>query len=80
MTSGTQQLEDVIPKHLFNHPHCYDPRKYARWEKEVASIVLIEQGFNVLRWYSIEQDSFGPLIRGVEVKRNNIMQTFWYGY
>ncbi len=75
----TQQLEEVLPNELFNHPHCYDHREYGQWETFVAAKALDELGYEVMRWYTIEKDSFGPLIRGVDVKKANVRQTFWYG-
>ena len=41
-------------------------KSYRDWEKEIAKPAIERAGFTGVRFYSVEEDSFGPLIRGVE--------------
>jgi hypothetical protein len=77
--SDERNLGDLLPDALFNHPDCFSSCGYWRWEKEVAQPAIEAQGFEVIRWYSTDEDSFGPLVRAVDVRKDGVKQTFYYG-
>ena len=79
MTGEGNDLGVIIPDALFSHPHCYSSKHYSQWEKEIAEPFLIEKGYKVLKWYSTDEDSFGPLVRAVDTEKEGIKQTFFYG-
>ena len=67
---GTQSAEHEL--------YCH-PQLYQRWEKNIAQPLLIEQGFQVLKWTTGEYDSFGPLTRVCYAVRDNRVFQFVYG-
>lgn len=52
---------------------------YFRWERDVAKPYLEAQGYTDVRFYDIERDSFGPLIRGVSAQLNGRKHEWLYG-
>ena len=72
-------LGDLLPDEVFNHPDCFDSSRYWKWEDEIATPALREKGFEVGSWFSVEEDSFGPLIRAVRLKAESTWQTYYYG-
>ena len=57
----------------------YCGRDYWKWEEQIAQPRLEALGFTVNRWYTIDGDSFGPLVRGVNVVKDGDKQTLSYG-
>ncbi len=53
-----------------SHEGCFS-REYWRWEQQIATPRLQSLGFTVVRWWTEDGDSFGPLVRAVTVE--------WYG-
>jgi hypothetical protein len=74
----SDDLGTVLPADIFNHPDCFS-QLYWRWENEVAKPALEKQGYTDIRFYNIERDSFGPLIRGVAASKDGKQQEFFYG-
>lgn len=75
-----ENLLDIIGHSAANEPnYCAPDGEFYRWETDVASPLLKSLGYTILRWYSIERDSFGPLIRGVWVRKNNKDTLLSYG-
>lgn len=74
-----KDLSDILPDELFNHSDCFNSTYYARWEREVATPALVEAGYTDIRFYNVERDSFGPLIRGISTLKNGEQHTFYYG-
>lgn len=72
-------LETLLPPELFDHPDFCSSRYYWRWEDEVAAPKLRELGYEVKRWWSTDSDSFGPLVRAVELVKDGVSQTYYYG-
>lgn len=72
-------LSDLVPDDAFTHPDCFSSASYWRWEKEVAQPIIEEKGYRVIRWFSTDQDSFGPLVRAVEVEKDGEIKQFTYG-
>lgn len=89
MKSGLKFLHDVLPNITSNYadgycaqPSAHTPNQrkfYWDWEKDVATPALQALGFKVIRWYDGERDSFGPLSRVVELEKDGIKSTMWYG-
>lgn len=52
---------------------------YWKWEETIATPRLIELGYIVIRWWSPNYDSFGPLVRGVDVEKDGVKYTLTYG-
>lgn len=53
---------------------------YWDWEERVANVILKSKGYRVIRWWSPDKDSFGPLVRGVDViTPNGEKRTLTYG-
>lgn len=73
-----KDLSELVPDAAFEDPRCYS-RRYWEWEKEVATPHITAAGFTIVRWYSTEADSFGPLIRAVDVKKDDVLTTYFYG-
>lgn len=73
------ELADVLPAELFDHPDCFNSQTFARWEQEVATPALVSAGFIVGLWRSTDADSFGPLVRAVELTKDGITKTYYYG-
>lgn len=69
----------LVPEAAFEDPRCFDSHRYWEWEQEVATPHIIAAGFTIERWYSLEADSFGPLIRAVDVKKDDVLTTYFYG-
>lgn len=59
-----QDLFKILPAGFDMTDHCGE--SYWRWEERV-DVWLRNNGYTVDGWFSIESDSFGPLIRGVNV-------------
>jgi hypothetical protein len=74
-----KDLSELIGEEAFMHKDCFDSQRYALWEREVAEPLLRTQGYEVLRWWSEDEDSFGPLVRCVEVRRDGVTATYFYG-
>lgn len=74
-----KDLADILPDDLFNHPNCFDSRSYDLWERDIAKPALEASGFTVGRWWSEDEDSFGPLIRAVRLTKNGVTETYFYG-
>jgi hypothetical protein len=72
-------LTELIGEEPFNDPRCFDSQRYREWEREVAEPMLRARGYEVLRWWSSDEDSFGPLVRCVEVRRDGVSKTYYYG-
>lgn len=73
-----EDLLDVIgPATAKDNRFC--GTKYVEWEKEVAEPILKSFGYRILQWFNAETDSFGPLMRAVDVERDGTKQTFYYG-
>lgn len=82
MSDDALNLLDLFPEderdRLTGNPHfCgYD---YTRWEDEIATPALIALGYSVRQWWSADGDSFGPLVRAVEVVKDGVKKTYTYG-
>ena len=57
-------LEDVLPDSFGKKDYCGE--EYWKWE-ELVKQFLLNSGYKVGDFYTIERDSFGPLVRGVKV-------------
>lgn len=55
-------LHAVIGQECANHPD-YTSDYYWLWEQDVATPLLREKGWVVVRWCDGERDRFGPLTR-----------------
>lgn len=52
---------------------------YREWEQNVATPALRRKGFEVIRWYSDDEDSYGPLCRVAVCVKDGARATFFYG-
>lgn len=74
-----RDLSELVPDWLLNHSDFCHSRNYGRWENDVGEPHLVACGYKVLRWYSIDEDRFGPLVRAVDVEKNGKTETYFYG-
>lgn len=74
-----RDLFAVLPAELFEHKDCFDSHAYWRWEDDIATPALKARGFEVGRWWTIDGDSFGPLVRGVRLTKDGATHTYSYG-
>lgn len=44
---------------------------YTDWERHIAEPRLRELGYHIIGWRTTDGDSFGPLVRGVLVRKGN---------
>lgn len=71
-----QDLFGLLPKDFSKKGCC--GKEYWKWEEEVDKY-LKSQGFEVIRWITLDGDSFGPLVRGVIVEKNGVTEKYSYG-
>jgi hypothetical protein len=87
--SEARFLHDVFPEITSNHEDGYCvsslttkmriTKYYWDWENNIATPALVARGYKVIRWYSSESDSFGPLSRNVDVEKDGVKEVLWYG-
>jgi hypothetical protein len=56
----------------------YCGKRFWLWENE-ATKFLESLGYHVGKWFNVEADSFGPLSRGVQITKDGISNTYYYG-
>lgn len=78
-TTDELNLLDLLPDEITNHPDCFDSRNYDRWELEIATPALRAMGYEPSRWRTTDGDSFGPLVRAVDLTKNGARKTYFYG-
>jgi hypothetical protein len=73
---GTGQVEhnyvnifDLIGKVRMEN-YC-SSKNYWIWEQNVAEPALILAGFKIGKWQTLDGDSYGPLVRGIKVVKDN---------
>lgn len=71
-------LHDAFPD-LPTEGNHYCGREYWKWESDVAKPAIEAAGFTDIHFFSVEEDSFGPLIRGVTAIKNGIRHEWEYG-
>lgn len=74
-----KDLFDILPEELANDPRCFDSRRYLEWERDVATPALEAMGYRVSNWRTTDGDSFGPLVRGVTLKKDGHAEDYFYG-
>lgn len=53
---------------------------YWKWEDNIALPRLKELGYEIIRGFKTwDGDSFGPLTRGVLIKKDGVQMEAWYG-
>lgn len=73
-------LLDLLPDEITNHPDCFHSTRYARWEREIATPALRALGYEPKDWRTTDGDSFGPLVRAVDLSHNGgPAATYTYG-
>ena len=79
----TQQNDDLLTILQLEESEVsmedYCGSSYLRWEEKVATPKLRALGYEVMRWRSADSDSFGPLVRAVDVKKDGAKRTLFYG-
>ena len=69
-----QDVFEIVDSEGFSFAEYFDG------EQDIIKPRLEALGFTNVRFYNIEADSFGPLIRGVEAKdENGNPVSFYYG-
>lgn len=74
-----KDLGELLTDELFNHPDCFSSSGYSNWEREVATPALEALGYQVGRWWNEDGDSFGPLVRAVELTKDGVAEIYTYG-
>ena len=72
-------LENELSAEAFDHPDCFCPQHYEDWEQNVATPELESKGFSVGPWVTLDGDSIGPLLRGVQLQKNGETKLYTYG-
>ena len=72
-------LEDLLPENVWEDPRCYTSHYYHEWEREVATPALEALGYMVGLWWTTDGDSFGPLVRCVELTKDGKKELWYYG-
>lgn len=72
-------LLDLLPDDICNHPDCFDSVHYDRWESEIATPALRALGYEPSNWRTTDGDSFGPLVRGVDLTKDGETKSYFYG-
>lgn len=72
-------LAELIGEDLFNHPDCFHSARWRDWEQQIATPAIGAKGFKVLGWRTDDGDSFGPLVRSVEVEKDGCRRRYFYG-
>ena len=74
-----KDLLDIIGEDLANQPGYATSSGYLDWERKVAEPALKGLGYKVRQWWTSDGDSFGPLVRAVNVEREGKREIFYYG-
>lgn len=74
-----KNLFDILSEDAANHPACCDSRRYREWETTVVEPELSKLGFSAKNWRTTDGDSFGPLVRAVDLTRDGKTETYFYG-
>lgn len=79
--ASTEELDllDLLPEEIANHPACFDSMRYREWEEEIAAPALLNRGYVASNWRTLDGDSFGPLVRAVDLTRRGETKTYTYG-
>lgn len=72
-------LLDLLPAEITNHPDCFHPVHWRRWEIDVATPALRAMGYEPSGWCTTDGDSFGPLVRGVTLTKDGVRKQYFYG-
>lgn len=72
-------LYDLISDELCNHRDFCNSTTFRFWEQDIATPELIKQGFEVGSWWTVDGDSFGPLVRAVELTKDGEKKVYTYG-
>ena len=56
-----------------------DERRWPEWERRVAGPLLAAAGYRILRAYTAEGDSFGPLLRCFVAEKDGRCYRLYYG-
>lgn len=73
-------LLDLLPDDICNHPACFDSVRFREWEEEIATPALRALGWEPKCWRTTDGDSFGPLVRGVTlVGSDGTRKDYFYG-
>lgn len=78
-TDEDGDLLDIISTEATNDPRFCSSAFYAEWEKNVAEPELRKAGYIPTRWRTADGDSFGPLIRVVDLVKDGVRRTYYYG-
>lgn len=71
-------LFDVIETDDYTD-YCGEGYRFQLWEQNVAKPLLEAKGYRVIRVYSTEYDSFGPLGRAFVVEKDGEVVEVYYG-
>ena len=74
------QLLDVLGPNISMTGYCQSGGWW-NWEEKIATPRLKELGYTTTPrgWWSADSDSFGPLVRAVEVQKDGISKILYYG-
>lgn len=78
-THDEKDLLCLLPDEIANHPACFDSKRYREWEDEIAYPALLNRGYVATNWRTTDGDSFGPLVRAVDLTKNGKTETYYYG-
>lgn len=77
--SDEGDLWDLLPDEVSNHPACCDSVRYLEWERQIATPALRALGYEPRNWRTTDGDSFGPLVRAVDLTKDGKTRTYSYG-
>lgn len=77
--AAEKDLLDLLPDEITNHPDCFHSTFYDRWEREIATPALRALGYEPSGWRTTDGDSFGPLVRAVDLSKDGKTESYFYG-
>jgi hypothetical protein len=78
MPEPEQDLFSLLPTTLQRDPRAFDARgKIHEWDQAVY-VWLLCQRYETQAFYTVDGDSFGPLVRGVRARR--LGEQHWHLY
>lgn len=79
MSDNAREIFDDFPNLPTEGEPEYCGRSYWEWEDKVCKPALEAAGHTRVRFRMIEQDSFGPLIRGIRADKDGKTHSWFYG-
>lgn len=79
-----RELLSIIGEGAAREKYYCDSNHYMLWEENIAIPLLIQLGYEAAdkrnpHFFNGDRDSFGPLMRIINVMKDGILYQLWYG-